>query len=178
MKPAPCTLPLKLRLWAGSRRVRGDKSLSAIAKRWFDIELTTFRKSMSNGPDVDSSLNSNSTSRMSSDIELRKIYKTMSDLKWNLSHTLHGRRNTPRLVAILEHEFNLPIATIRALVEEHKTRLRSGNPISNEEAVMWIKMNKIRDAHPDWTDEQILVELQVRNERIRQAFDRAPGVAA
>lgn len=166
MKPAPCTLPLKLRLWAtGSRKVRGNKSLSAIAKRWVK-------------PLVESTNPFASTSNSLLLVEARLILKSTSSFREQLSQVLHGRRNTPKLVAILEQEYNLPIATIRALVEEHKTRIRSGNPVTSEEAILWMMRERIRRENPGLSESELDEEARKSREFSRRAAEQVMATAA
>jgi hypothetical protein len=93
-------------------------------------------------------------------------------------HTLHGRRNTPRLIAILEQEYGLPIATLREIVAEHKTRLRAGNPVTIEEVKPWLRETRVRVDHPDWTEEQVQAKLLAGDDALAMVQSMLSGVAA
>ena len=65
---------------------------------------------------------------------VRALGKTYGVSHSTLSRVISGVRNTPKLIQIIEKEWNLSIEEIRFIYTEHKERLSAGNPVTKDEA--------------------------------------------
>lgn len=139
-------LPWKIRILSSNTTGRRDKSLSAIALKYW----RRYKDESESAPNT-------KCCRYKDKTESATFFKNPRSLCVALGYCLNGKRNTPHLVAILEEEFKLPIAELRELVREDRERKAAGKPIDRWEASDWNIIRKSRLA--GMTEEEIQISL-------------------